>query len=213
MTVSANGGSRSNPPSQRWLNVGLAVALLISLGVNWYVRRPAAQPNMELAQTMARDPGFNTFDPNANFSNGMTLRTPVAGTIARGFPPLGFGPSVVEGMRAGNELVNPFSPDDRASLERGRIVYSRYCELCHAADGNGAGPVSQHGFRAPPTLNRPFTRQMKDGQIFHLVTFGRGAMPAHAGQIPVNDRWKVVLHVRALQREAGGAPQISAGGE
>ncbi len=62
------------------LNIGLAAALIVSLGVNWYVRRPAAQPNMELAQRMARDPGFDTFDPNANFSNGMTLRTPVAGT-------------------------------------------------------------------------------------------------------------------------------------
>jgi mono/diheme cytochrome c family protein len=191
----------------RALNVGLAAALIVSLGVNWYVRRPAAQPNMELAQRMARDPGFNTFDPNANFSNGMTLRTPVAGTIPRGLPPLGFGPSVVEGVRAGNELANPFSLDDRPAVDRGRIVYSRYCELCHAADGKGAGPVSEHGFRAPPTLHRPFTREMKDGQIFHLVTFGRGAMPGHAGQIPVNDRWKVVLHVRVLQqREAGTAP-------
>jgi mono/diheme cytochrome c family protein len=196
------------------VNVGLAVALVISLGVNWYVRRPAAQPNMELAQRMARDPGFNTFDPNANFSNGMTLRTPVAGTIPRGFPPLGFGPSVVEGMRAGNELANPFSADDGAALERGRVVYGRYCELCHAADGKGAGPVSEHGFLAPPTLHRPFTREMKDGQMFHLVTFGRGAMPPHAGQIPVSDRWKVVLHVRVLQqREGAGAPQSPAGGD
>ena len=195
-------------------NIGLAAALLVSLGANWYVRRPAAQPNLELAQRMARDPGFNPFDPNAHFSNGMTLRTPVAGTIPRGFPPLGFGPSVVEGMRAGNELMNPLSPDDRAAVDRGRIVYGRYCELCHAADGKGAGPVSEHGFRAPPTLHRPFARQMKDGQMFHLVTFGRGAMPPHAGQITVIDRWKVVLHVRALQqREAGGEPQTSAGGK
>jgi cytochrome c5 len=193
------------------VNIGLAAALIASLTVNWYVRRPAAQPNMELAQRMARDPGFATFDPNTNFSNGMTLRTPVAGTIPRGFPPLGFGPSVVESMRAGNELVNPFSLGDAAALERGRIVYSRYCELCHAGDGKGAGPVSEHGFRAPPTLHREFTRQMKDGQMFHLVTFGRGAMPGHAGQIPVNDRWKVVLHVRVLQREAGGLSQGGAG--
>jgi mono/diheme cytochrome c family protein len=195
------------------LNVGLAAALVASLGVNWYVRRPPAYPNLELAQTMARDPRFNTFEPNANFSNGMTLRTPVAGTIPRGFPPLGFGPSVVEGMRAGNELMNPFSPDDPAALARGRIVYSRYCELCHAADGTGAGPLSAHGFRAP-TLHRPLTRQMKDGQIFHLITFGRGAMPGHAGQIPVNDRWKVVIHVRDLQQRAvSGGAQASTGGK
>jgi len=182
------------------LNAALTAALIISLVANWYMRRPAPYPNVELAQTMASGPRFNTFEPNANFDNGMTLRTPVAGTIARGFPPLGYGPSVVEGMRAGNELVNPLSPDDRAALERGRIVYGRYCELCHASDGKGSGPLSNHGFRSPPTLHRDFAKQMKDGQMFHLVTFGRGAMPGHAGQIPVNDRWKVVLHVRALQQ-------------
>jgi len=181
------------------LNIALAAALVLSILVNWYVRRPAAQPNLELAQTMARDPGFSTFQPNANFPNGMTLRTPVAGTIPRGLPPIGFGPSVVEGVRAGNELQNPFSADDRPALDRGRVVYGRYCELCHGADGKGAGPLSKHGFLSPPTLHRTFTLQMKDGQIFHLVTFGRGAMPGHAGQIPVNDRWKVVLYVRALQ--------------
>jgi mono/diheme cytochrome c family protein len=196
------------------LNVGLLVALVVSLAVNWYIRRPAARPNVELAQTMAHGPRFDTFEPNGHFPNGMTLRSPVAGTIPRGLPPLGFGPSVVEGMRAGNELMNPLSPDDRAALERGGVVYERYCELCHAADGKGGGPVSRHGFRAPPTLHRPFARQMKDGQMFHIVTFGRGAMPGHAGQIPVSDRWKVVLHVRALQqREAGGAPRSVAGGE
>lgn len=182
------------------LNVALGGALALSVAGNWYVRRPAARPNLELAQEMARDPRYNTFEPNANFANGTTLRTPVAGTIPRGVPPLGYGPSVVEGMRAGNGLFNPYSPEDRPALERGRVVYDRYCELCHAADGKGGGPLSKHGFRAPPTLHRPFTREMKDGQMFHLVTFGRGAMPGHAGQIPVSDRWKVVLYVRALQQ-------------
>lgn len=190
------------------VNLALAIALLVSVGANWYVRRPSARPNLELAQAMARAPGFNTFEPNANFANGMTQRTPVAGTIPRGLPPLGYGPSVVEGMRAGRELTNPFSLEDRDAIDRGRVVYSRYCELCHAADGTGGGPVSKHGFRPPPTLRRPFAVQMKDGQMFHLVTFGRGAMPGHAGQIPLNDRWKVVLHVRVLQqRQAAGAPQ------
>jgi len=195
------------------VNVGLAAALVVSLAINWYVRQPAVHPNIELAQTMARDAGFSTFEPNPNFSDRMTLRMPVSGTIPRGAPPLEFGPSVVEGMRAGNELPNPFSLDDAAALERGRVVYGRYCELCHGADGKGMGPVGKSGFPAP-TLHRPFALQMKDGQIFHIITFGRGAMPAHAGQIPVNDRWNAVLHVRVLQqRQAAGAPQTAAGGE
>ena len=44
----------------------------------------------------------------------------------------------------------------------------------------------------PSCMTSPFTRQMRDGQLFHLATYGRGAMPAHGAQIVVNDRWKVV---------------------
>ena len=195
------------------VNAALVAALAVTLVLNWYVRRPAVYPNVELAQKMAQDPGFGTFEPNTNFADGTTLRPPVAGTIARGLPPLGFGPSVVEGMRAGTELLNPISPGDPGALDRGRIVYTRYCELCHAADGKGAGPVGRRGFPAP-TLHREFAREMKDGQMFHLVTFGRGAMPAHGSQIPVNDRWKVVLHVRVLQQRIGtGSQEPASGGE
>lgn len=186
------------------LNLALAAALAGSLALNWYVRRPSLHPNMDFAQAMARDPAFGSFNPNPNFADRATQRTAVPGTIPRGLPPLGFGPSVVEGIRAGNELENPFSAEDADVLERGRVVYARYCELCHAEDGRGAGRLTRHGFPAP-TLLRTATRQMKDGQVFHIVTFGRGAMPPHRGQISVEDRWKVVLHVRALQHRQAAA--------
>lgn len=190
------------------INVGLAVVLVASFGANWYVRQPSADPNVEYAPNMARGPSFRTFEPNPNFADDMTLRPPVAGTIPRGLTPLGYGPSGAEAIRAGTELTNPFSTDDRAAAARGGVVYERYCAVCHGADGKGDGPVVEHGFRKPPTLLRTFTRQMKDGQIFHIATFGRGAMPSHASQIPVNDRWKVVLHVRLLQQR--GAPPAAA---
>ncbi len=193
------------------LNLVLMVALLVSLGANWYMRQTALYPNVEFAPNMARGPAFLPYEPNPSFPDGMTLHPPVVGTIARGTTPLGYGPSAVDAMRAGNELTNPFTANDRSALERGKLTFERYCVPCHGATGVGDGPVVERGFRRPPTLLRPFTRQMKDGQMFHLVTFGRGAMPPHGPQIPVNDRWKALLHVRSLQAAAGGATPAAAG--
>ena len=45
---------------------------------------------------------------------------------------------------------------------------------------------------------------MPDGRIFHVITRGSGMMPAYAGQISPDDRWKAVLYVRALQAGAQG---------
>ena len=192
-------------------NIVLLLLLLVTLGLNWYARGPTVVRNVEYFPDMARTASFMTFEPNPNFADGKTLRPPVVGTIARGFPPLEYGPSAADNARAGNELVNPFSPNDRSAVRRGAVVFERYCAICHGPDGQGNGLVVQHGFRRPPNLLRPFTRQMKDGQIFHLATYGRGAMPAHGSQIPASDRWKVVLHVRVLQqRPPGAAPAAGA---
>lgn len=187
------------------INVALLVALVAAIGANIYIRRTATSPNFEFAPAMVRDQAFSTYQSNPNFEDGSTLRPPVAGTIARGHAPLAYGPSMAESVRAANELVNPFFASDKAAVERGKVVYERYCEVCHAADGSGGGPVIERGFRKPPSLLRPFTKSMKDGQIFHLATYGRGMMPPHGPQIPVEDRWKLILHVRALQSASAKA--------
>jgi mono/diheme cytochrome c family protein len=193
------------------INGVLLVVLLLTIALNWYSRRPSQSPNVEYFPNMARTPAFGAYDANPNFSDGKTARSPVAGTIARGMAPLGFGPAPAEGIRAGNELMNPFSLDDKAAVERGAVVFDRHCAACHGTGGVGDGPVTERGFRKPPTLLRSFTRQMQDGRIFHLITYGRGQMPALGAQVSVSDRWKAVLHVRTLQQAAPAAPAPAGG--
>ena len=187
------------------INVGLVLALLLTFGLHWFARQPLSAPNVEYFPDMYRTPAFGAYEANPNFSDGKTARPPVVGTIARGMPPFEYGPAAADAVRAGNELTNPFSLDDKEAVARGAVVYERYCVPCHGPSGGGDGTIIERGFRRPPTLTRAFTRNMKDGQLFHIVTYGRGAMPAHGAQIPVSDRWKVLLHVRVLQQAAGEA--------
>lgn len=45
--------------------------------------------------------------------------------------------------------------------------------------------------------------QVPVGYIYQVITWGFGGMPEHASQIPVEDRWRIVAYVRALQLSQG----------
>ena len=51
---------------------------------------------------------------------------------------------------------------------------------------------------------------MKDGQLFHILTYGQNNMASYAGQISRDDRWNVIAYVRSLQAKvaptAPGSP-------
>ncbi len=114
--------------------------------------------------------------------------------------PLQFGPSAEEASRAGEELENPYVRGDPNLMERGHRVYQTYCQVCHGADGKGSSPVTRRGFPPPPSLLEEQARTMKDGQMFHIVTFGNKNMPAYAGLIDTPDRWLSILYLRTLQK-------------
>jgi mono/diheme cytochrome c family protein len=185
--------------SRPTVNIGLGVALLVSLGLGWSGTGPTLQRNFDYFPDMMRTARFNAFESNPNFPDGSTLRPPVPGTIPRGLPPL---PPVA----AQEQPVNPFTPGDRAAMERGAVVYRTFCTPCHGTDGQGNGVVVEYGFPKPPTLLRARARDMTDIQIFRLLTAGRGNMASYAAQVSRDDRWKVILHLRALQQANPDTP-------
>lgn len=173
------------------LNIALGVALVVSIGLNISARLSRTRLNFEYFPNMARTPRYNAFEANPNFADGATLRTPAPGTIPRGLPPVVFTDDATA-------LVNPFSSEDRRALERGALVFANFCAPCHGASGRGEGLVVKHGFPPPPPLSGDKTQRKTDTQLFQVVTNGQNTMPPYASLISRDDRWKVVLHVRAL---------------
>lgn len=171
---------------RRMLNRALGLALVVSVGFNIAAMRPKARPNFEYFPNMVRTARYNAFEENPNFSDGMTLRAPVPGTIPRGRQPL--------------TDTNPFEATDRAAAERGALVFANFCQPCHGADAKGVGPVVQHGFAPPPNLSRGQTQDKTDAQLFDVVTNGVQTMPGYGPQLSREDRWKVILHVRSFKR-------------
>ena len=154
--------------------------------------------NLEFMPTMVHSVPYDAFSSHPDLPNGMTMQLPPEGSIARGHMPLGFGPGPDEALRAGAELLSPLETTAE-NTAAGQELFFTYCQLCHGSEGRGDGTVAQRGFPAPPSFGSATTAALKDGQIFHIMTFGQNNMPGHASQLDVEERWQIVQHVKELR--------------
>lgn len=187
---------------QRTLNAGLLVVLVLLVGLTWAMQKDPSQPGYQFLPEMVYSVPYDAYSANPNFPDGKTPRTPVEGTIPRGMMPLRYEKTDADAKRAGEELKNPFPKDSSALADRGARLYRTFCQPCHGETGLGDGAVTKYGFPPPPSFASPNLAAMKDGQIFHTITYGKGNMPSLASQIPRDGRWMIVLKVRSLQELA-----------
>jgi mono/diheme cytochrome c family protein len=192
------------------LNLLLGAGIALCVLCVFLLRRDEGEPNYELIpeRQMARSPAFGSYAPNPNFADEVSFRRPVLGTIARGTQHFPYDATPTEAARAGKELANPLSLASAPARKQGASLYAVYCQCCHGPSGMGDGPVSGRGFPAPLSFLKPQAMDMKDGEMFHILTHGKGNMPAHALQLTAADRWVVILHVRVLQNKYTEFPNV-----
>jgi mono/diheme cytochrome c family protein len=152
---------------------------------------------------MVYSQAYETYSKNPNFKDSVTMRVPVAGTVPIGYIPFRYTLDSASRLKAGKELVNPFLPTDDV-LARGKLIFTTFCIGCHGALGKGDGQLYSSGLYPlkPREISGVPTSKLKDGEIYHTITLGFGSMGAHGAQIRSEDRWKLVLYVRELQKEA-----------
>jgi mono/diheme cytochrome c family protein len=192
------------------LNLLLVAGIGLCLGSLYMLARDPREPNYELIpeRQMGRSPAFGSYAPNPNFADGITFRPAAPHTIARGSQPFPYEPTPTDAARAGKELTNPLALSDAAAREQGAFFYGAYCQYCHGRTGMGDGPVSGRGFPAPLSFLKSQAMDMRDGEMFHILTYGKGNMPAQAAQLAPADRWAVILHVRVLQNKYTEVPPV-----
>jgi mono/diheme cytochrome c family protein len=133
--------------------------------------------------------------PSELFKDGIGMRQPVEGTVARGFMPYAFKGKPED---AGKYLVNPLL-STKDVLDRGKSNYLTFCSPCHGNFARGDSRL-QGQFPSPPTLHSEKVRNWPDGRMYHVITEGQNAMPSYAPQISPQDRWAIIKYIRALQR-------------
>ena len=170
-------------------------------------------PDMYRSQAIEAyvDYGLVSDDEHEELKNTMSARTPSEGTIPFNANPemasimmpykLGNTDEGYESAKNNNIPASYIVSEEVASAheKEGAKLYSYFCSHCHGAKGAGDGKVVTYGEYNPPN---PYDGGYKDrtiGQIFHVITYGKGAMGAHGSQLNKDERWKVALHVRTLQ--------------
>ncbi|MBI5020412.1 MAG: DUF3341 domain-containing protein [Ignavibacteriales bacterium] len=133
--------------------------------------------------------------PSALFADGIGMRKPVEGTVARGVLPY---PFKGQPDSAGKYLVNPLLPT-KEILEIGKQKYFTFCSPCHGNFGQGDSRLRGQ-FPNPPTLHSDKVRNWPDGNIYHVITEGQNVMPSYGPQIASDERWAIIHYLRALQR-------------
>lgn len=107
--------------------------------------------------------------------------------------------------------VNPVKSSPEG-LAEARKVFGYDCEMCHGAKGDGKGEVVEsmqlkmHDWHEPATL-----ASMTDGEIFFIITKGKGKMMAEGERVPEKLRWNLVNLVRAMAAKGSEQKTASAG--
>ncbi len=175
----------------------LLTLLLISSGC--YRKRPSDKPPIHLNPNMDRQEKYKAQSESGFFEDHSTMRQPVDGTVARGY--LREDVEYYEGRdRRGRFIKNAPVEIDMKTMERGQERYNIYCSPCHSRVGDGRGIMINKGYLPPPSFHADRIREMPDGQIYDVITNGVRNMPAYRHQINPDDRWAIVVYVRALQK-------------
>ena len=86
-------------------------------------------------------------------------------------------------------------------------LYGYHCAMCHGKDGDGKGDLAADmklelkDWRNPDSLAK-----MTDGELFYVITNGRGKMTGGEGDRTKEEvRWNLVNVVRAFAKKGGAA--------
>jgi hypothetical protein len=190
-----------------------ALALASSVVVSGCARGcTSSRPPIHLNPSMDNQPKVRAQAASTFFYDGASMRKPVPGTVAMG--ELREDTAFFTGKGADGQFVAaiPVPVVDDAFVERGRQRYAIYCQPCHDARGDGRGILFQRGNVPTATFHQDKILQYTDGQIFDVITNGFGLMAGYRWPIPPSDRWAIVTHVRALQRERQARTASASGG-
>ena len=181
---------------------------------------------------MQDQPKTIAYRQNTFYKDGSGSRPLVEGTVPRGYlredRAFFFGKKLSAadlnkeqqyqvGRTLPTNAANPY-PDDvdtipmsitKIDLDRGQERYNIYCSVCHGMTGYGDGIVARRGFSkpSPASYHQDRLRQAPVGHFFDVMSNGWGAMPSYASQISIEDRWKIVAYIRALQLSQMKTPQ------
>ena len=179
---------------------GYKIMILFGLSVVMTSCFDTKEPNYQYMPNMYEAAGYETYAPVPTdaFKNGKEGQLPAEGSLNRGFEVYDYENSTAGYDLAKANLKSPIEATPE-NLEKGKALYDIYCAICHGSNGAGDGKlVKQEKFLGVPNYK---DREITEGSIFHVETYGLNAMGSHANQLSKTERWLVAGYVMKLRSE------------
>lgn len=102
---------------------------------------------------------------------------------------------------------NPVAPTPEG-LAEARKFFGYNCAMCHGKDGDGKGDLSAdmklelHDWRDASSIEK-----MTDGELFWIISNGKGRMPGNGDRDTEKMRWNYVNLVRSFGKKGAPAPE------
>ena len=168
---------------------------------------------VEVFNDMDRQAKYKPQAENSFYTNGQNDRLPPKLTVSRGNAleikdvfSAEFTSStssedlVLSGKDSNGEFSDYFPyPVDFELMQYGQESYNIFCMTCHGAAGDGNGVTKQYGILAT-SYHDDRLRDAPDGYIYDVITNGKGLMYGLKDRLSNEQRWAIVLYLRALQR-------------
>jgi mono/diheme cytochrome c family protein len=95
-------------------------------------------------------------------------------------------------------------------IQAGQKKYDIFCSSCHGPAGDGNGVTKPYGVLAT-SYHDERLRGVEDGYLYDVISNGKGLMYGLKDRMTPEERWAVVLYVRALQKsQHADAGELSA---
>ena len=101
------------------------------------------------------------------------------------------------------KMENPAKPTP-AALADARRLYGYDCAMCHGKEGDGKGDLGLEmklelkDWRDPASLEK-----LTDGELFYILTKGKGKMVAEEPRANDQQRWQLVNLMRSFAKKKG----------
>jgi mono/diheme cytochrome c family protein len=165
---------------------------------------------------------LNRWGSAADLHKMVQPRTPLSGTIARGYAgsdankggrgvtvkpngsvPYYYADTEEERTRAIAEITKSPYPITEGGLATGKELYNINCAICHGEKGDGAGylvrddggkyPVQPANFLLDDLINS------SNGRYYHSIIYGKNLMGGYGDKLSYKERWEVIQYIRSLQ--------------
>jgi len=199
----------------RYFYLAVLLAVIAVVAMAGFRGHHFAKPPFEVFPDMNYQPKVKDQQPSAFFADGVASRPPIDGTIAEEMPAVldYWSTGKFDAGHWGDGIPTHASRDGGLPLEvsaadmaRGRERFNITCAACHGAVGDGKGITSSYGINAPSYLDERIVK-MSDGEIFNTITNGKGQMMAFGYNISIDDRWRIIMYIRALEHAANAKLQ------